>query len=256
MVLAVPAIRFQLFEPYQSAVDHAIFTRHGGVSQAPFDSLNVSYLVGDRSSDVARNRASCARALGLTLPAVTAAGLVHGARIGCLERSPTEALLDGSHVVRQVDALISAISGQALLVTAADCLQLLLFDPATPAVGLVHAGWRGLVAGVIDAAVEAMRLAYGSRPDAMLAGIGPGLGPCCAEFTDPTSELPRSLGPYIQGRNVDLWAVAVGQLRAAGLGTERIEHAAICTRCHRDQFFSHRGDGGHTGRFAAIIALR
>jgi hypothetical protein len=190
------------------------------------------------------------------ITAITTAGLVHGAAVGCLERSISRPLPDGSRIVDGIDALITAAPARGLLITAADCLQIMFLDPDTPAVGLAHAGWRGLVAGAIGATVSAMATAYGTDSARLLAGIGPGLGPCCAEFTDPRLELPPDFAPYIRGRYVDLWRVARDQLQSAGVVPRHIEQHAICTRCNRDRFFSHRGDRGRSGRFAAIISLR
>jgi YfiH family protein len=252
----IPKLTFEQFDRYGETVAHAIFTRRGGVSAAPFDSLNVSYSVGDDWEAIARNRGRCAAALDLPHRSLTTAGLVHGIAVGRLESAPTRPLPDGTRIVDSVDALITSAPGQGLLITAADCLHVLLLDPATPAIGLVHAGWRGLAAGTIGATLSAMMDAYGSRPGTMLAGIGPGLGPCCAEFTDPRRELPASFAPYIQGRYVDLWAAARDQIHAGGVPTQQVEQVSLCTRCHRDKFFSHRGDNGRTGRFGAIIALR
>lgn len=251
-----PALRFALLEAYGDRLAHAVFTRMGGVSALPLDSLNVSYSVGDDLGAVAENRARCAAALGLTAERIVCAGLVHGAMVARVEHAEPKPLPDGSVLVEDVDALITAKPGIGLLITAADCLQVLLYDPDTPAIGLAHAGWRGQAAGVLTATAAAMGREFGSRPDRLLAGIGPGLGPCCARFSDPEHELPPWFAPYIHGRHVDLWAAARGQLTAAGLAPAHIEHHAICTVCHRDRFFSHRGDHGRTGRFAAIIALR
>ncbi|HWE63940.1 MAG TPA: polyphenol oxidase family protein [Chloroflexota bacterium] len=246
---------FALFQPYAGTVRHAIFTRHGGVSVAPFHSLNVSYSVGDVMESVAENRRRCAAALGISLPALITAGLVHGACVANVAAVPADTLPDGSRIVRDVDALITDQPENGLLITAADCLQVLLFDPRRPAIGLAHAGWRGLVANVLGATVQAMEDAYGSDPSALVAGIGPGLGPCCARFSDPARELPERFKRYVRDRHVDLWTAAHDQLRAAGMRAAHIEQQAICTVCRRDRFFSHRGDQGRTGRFAAIIAL-
>ncbi|MDB5077062.1 MAG: hypothetical protein JWO42_3241 [Chloroflexi bacterium] len=248
-------LTFEQLDRYGDTVAHAIFTRHGGVSAAPFDSLNVSYSVGDDWESIARNRGLCAAALDLPQSSIVTAGLMHGTAVARAEMAPMQSLPDGTHIVDGVDALITATPGQALLITAADCLHVLLFDPVTPAIGLVHAGWRGLAAGTIHSAISAMVDAYGSSPGTMLVGIGPGLGPCCAEFTDPRRELPPSFAPYIQGRYVDLWAAARDQVQACGVPARQVEQMSLCTRCHRDRFFSHRGDSGRTGRFAAIIAL-
>jgi YfiH family protein len=251
-----PVRRIQIFEPYDAIVTHGIFTRHGGISSGVFASLNVSFMVGDSHDRVTENRRRCVAALELEGTPLTVAGLVHGAAVAAVESAPVTPMVDGSLLVAAVDALTSATPGRPLLITAADCLQVILLDPATPAVGLVHAGWRGLVAGSIGATIAAMHAGYGSDPSRMLAGIGPGLGPCCAEFTDPSRDLPDTFAPYIRGRRVDLWAAARCQLRDAGLDEARIELCGICTRCRKDEFFSHRGDYQHTGRFAAIVSLR
>jgi YfiH family protein len=251
--MSLLSLRFRLLE---SHVSHAIFTRHGGASAPPFDSLNVSYSMGDDPALVAENRRRCAEALALSPRSTTTAGLVHGAAIAHIIGPSSSLLPDGGGVIHGVDGLITATPGQALLVTAADCLQVLFLDPGAPAIGLAHAGWRGLVAGVLGATVAGMGDRFGSRPADLLAGIGPGLGPCCARFSDPAHELPAWFAPHIRpDHHVDLWAAARDQLLAAGVGPDHIEHHAICTVCRRDRFFSHRGDGGRTGRFAAIIAM-
>ena len=252
----LPVLRLPIFEPYNAALTYGIFTRRGGVSTGDLESLNVSFMVGDSASNVGENRRRCLSALDLDGRSLTVAGLVHGAAVAAVESAPTTAMPDGSRVVAGVDALISATPGRPLLITAADCLQVILLDPVTPAIGIVHAGWRGLAGGSIEATMAAMQTAYGTDPRMMIAGIGPGLGPCCAEFTDPRRELPGSFAPFVRGRNVDLWAVACRQLRDAGLDEFHVEVCGICTRCRHDEFFSHRGDHGHTGRFAAIVCLR
>jgi YfiH family protein len=249
-------LRFASYRPYQGLIAHAVFTRHGGVSPAPLTSLNVSYSVGDSHANVAENRRRCAATLGVPVSSVTTAGLVHGADVAMVETAATGVLPDGTRIVPDVDALITAQPGQTLLITAADCLQVMFIDSARPAIGLAHAGWRGLVAGVLDATVAAMRERLGCSPQALRVGIGPGLGPCCARFSDPRRELPPAFAPYIHGRHVDLWTAAFDQLTSAGVRAEHIEAHALCTVCHRHRFFSHRGDRGCTGRFAAMLALR
>ena len=252
----LPVPRLAIFEPYSRVLTHGIFTRRGGVSTGDFESLNVSLMVGDSAGNVGENRRRCLASLNLEGKALTVAGLVHGAAVAAVESAPTTAMADGSRVVAGVDALISATPGRPLLITAADCLQVILLDPITPAIGIVHAGWRGLVGGSIGATIAAMQTTYGTDPRMLIAGIGPGLGPCCAEFTDPQRELPGAFAPFIHGRTVDLWAAASRQLREAGLDDARVEVCGICTRCRHDEFFSHRGDHGHTGRFAVIVCLQ
>lgn len=254
--MTIPTLHFALFAPHEDLLRHAIFTRDGGVSREPFRSLNVSYSMGDDPASVAENRTRCADAHGTPIDRITTAGLVHGATVAAVERLGEDRLPDGSRLVRDVDALVTDRPDHGLLITAADCLQVLLFDPRRPAIGLAHAGWRGLVADVLGETVRAMRVRYGSVPASLLAGIGPGLGPCCARFSDPAHELPAHFQRFVQGSHVDLWAAAREGLRAAGLQTGHIEAMDRCTVCERDRFFSHRGDGGKTGRFAALVSLR
>jgi polyphenol oxidase len=248
-------LRFANLEPYADRVRHAVFTREGGVSKAPFDSLNVSFSSVDDRAAVGENRARCAGALDLTPSRIVCAGLIHGTATAVVESGSGTPLPDGSRVIENVDVLITATPEIGLLVTAADCLQVLLYDPDTPALAMAHAGWRGLAGGVLTSAVLAMSERFGSRPARLLAGIGPGLGPCCAEFSDPRRELPPWFATYIRDRHVDLWAAARDQLAAAGLTPVGMAQQAICTVCERHRFFSHRGDKGRTGRFAAIAVL-
>ncbi len=251
----VPLLRFANLQAHARRLRHGIFTREGGVSAPPFASLNVSYSVADDRAAIGENRARCASALGLTSTRIVCAGLVHGTRTARVEAGDGTPLPDGSRVVQDVDVMITSTPGIGLLITAADCLQVLLYDPLTPAVGIAHAGWRGLAGGVLTAAVAAMGAHFGTVPARILAGIGPGLGPCCARFSDPMRELPPWFAPYIHDSHVDLWSAARDQLVGAGLALAGIDQHAICTVCERGRFFSHRGDQGRTGRFAAMVTL-
>ncbi len=167
------------------------------------------------------------------------------------------------------DAAVTDRPGVALLVLAADCVPVLLVDPRRPAVGAVHAGWRGVVADAPGAAVRALADAYGSRPGQMRAAIGPCVGPCCYEVDGPVAEafaaagLPfeppvaRAAAPR-DGRprwRLDLAAAVRRRLEGAGLAPSAIEAAGLCTACRADLFFSHRRDGARTGRQAGVIWL-
>lgn len=236
---------------------HAVFTRHGGVSEGPFSSLNVSTATGDDPARVNANRARILSALDRPRESLVMAGLVHGtavARVGA--SSAGQPLEGGGHYVPGVDALVTDDPRVTLLLTAADCAQVFIVDERRGAVGLAHAGWRGAVAGVLNATVQAMRTHFGSHPAALKAAVGPCLGPCCARFSDPHRELPDWCAPFIHGNHVDLWAINRSQLVAAGLDNAAIAVAGVCTVCRRETFFSHRGDGGRTGRFAAALGLR
>lgn len=249
-------------------VVHALFTRHGGVSAQPFETLNVSTSVGDASASVDANRQKVMAVLGRPRAGLVMGGLVHGtvtARVTTDDAGSLSwdylhdamGLPDAAHgrVVHGVDALVTNDPGVTLLITAADCAQILVVDPRRGAVGIAHAGWRGTAAGMTTKVVAAMMAEFGSEPADLRLAIGPSLGPCCARFSDPHNELPAWCEPYIHGQYVDLWSMNAAQARAAGLRDDHVAVAGVCTVCRRDLFFSHRGDHGKTGRFAAAIGV-
>ncbi|MBU2551800.1 MAG: polyphenol oxidase family protein [Proteobacteria bacterium] len=244
---------FDLFAPFEELV-HGVFTRHGGVSPPPCEGLNLAFLDADREDNVRTNLDLAAEALDLD--GLCFAGQVHGDRVlvvgngdGCRPRSRAE-------VRRGYDALITRRPGMGLLVKLADCQGVLLYDPRTRTLGLVHSGWRGSVKNILGLTVSRMVEAFGVRPEDLRAGISPSLGPCCAEFVHYQNELPRDFWDYEVGdRRFDFWAISRDQLRAAGLKTEHIETAGLCTKCNGLTFYSYRRDPV-TGRFGLIAGLR
>lgn len=236
-------------------VHHAVFTRLGGVSQPPFAELNLGHTVGDASPAVEENHRRVYRVLEVTRQDVVTAWLVHGRTVCAVDWQ------HAGQVVPRTDGLITRTRGLLLFQRFADCLPVLIFDPAQMAIGIAHAGWRGTVAGIASATVRAMQAAFGSRPVDLWVGIGPGIGPCCYEvgeevihavrttFEDAGALLPRVNGAV----HFDLPGANVRQLR--DLGVERIEVSSICTACRVDEFFSHRAERGKTGRFGVAIGL-
>jgi purine-nucleoside/S-methyl-5'-thioadenosine phosphorylase / adenosine deaminase len=211
----------------------AVFsTRLGGVSEPPFDELNLGILTDDDPEAVAQNRRRLARALGFDPTQVVFSLQVHGARL--IEHPCGESLPEADgHVVTE--------PGLAPMVLAADCLPLALFGPG--GLAMAHAGWRGLAGGIAGAAAEAV----GART----AAIGPGIGPCCYEVGEEVLGAFSDLGDGIaEGRMLDLTEVARRKLAQAGV--ERIDSASLCTSCERELFFSHRRDHGRTGRQAGL----
>ncbi|MBN1135477.1 MAG: peptidoglycan editing factor PgeF [Anaerolineae bacterium] len=238
---------------------HAIFIRLGGASREPFATLNVGRSVGDDQAAVAHNLARIYASLGLTPEQVATAHQVHSNRVAVVTAQ------DGGQVVPATDALTTDTPGLALLLRFADCQPILLYDPARHALGLVHAGWRGLAQGIARRAVETMQKAFGTNPSDLLAGLGPAIGPCCYTVGDDVASalgyaLPDwrkviALDPSGAGWRLDLPAANAQQLAAAGVRARRMEQAGLCTACHHDEFFSHRADNGQTGRFAAVACL-
>lgn len=237
-------------------LQHAIFTRLGGVSQGPFATLNVGNSVGDDEAAVAENHARIFAHLGLGSQQVTSPHQVHGNHV---------ALVTGHDAGRQIpntDGLLTATPGVALLLRFADCQPILLYDPVRHALALVHAGWRGVAQGIARRAVEAMKAAFGTDPQQLLAGLGPAIGPCCYTVGhNVAAAMGYALPDWTQvmsAESEDVWrldlsAANAQQLRAEGVSS--IEQAGICTHCRLDEFYSHRGDNGQTGRFAVVTYL-
>ncbi len=237
-------------------MEHGIFSRFGGVSSPPYDSLNLAYRVGDRPEAVAENRRRLQGAMGEGR--LVFLHQVHGARVvnaadglaGDLETT------QGNRPAEEGDALITDIPGLWLTILVADCQAVLLWDPVRRAVANIHAGWRGSIANIVGAAVEAMGQRFGTNPRNLLGGIGPSLGPCCAEFVNYRDEIPAGLWAYM-GRDCryDFWRMTRDQLVRLGVDRENVLTSGVCTRCSTDLFFSYRGEA-NTGRFAAVIGIR
>lgn len=232
---------------------HGVFTRHGGLSQGPYQSLNLSSSVGDDPEKVAGNRALIKTVLGVD--GLQSLNQVHGKKMVVIGNGGGVAGTSGSGA-ESGDILMTCLPGQGLMIKQADCQSVVLYDPCHKAVANIHCGWRGNVLNVLGEAVKGMAATYGSRPAELFAGIGPSLGPCCAEFIHYEREIPRPYWKYqIRPFYFDLWQLSRDQLLAAGLLEDRIELAGICTSCQTEDFFSYRKEKT-TGRFATIIALQ
>jgi len=220
-------------------------TRRGGVSEGPYSSLNLGVLTDDDPKCVRRNRQLLAEAVALDPGSVAMGWQVHGAEIQEWHGPPPTGR-DGfgspGAELSKVDGHATEQFGVALLVLVADCLPVALASPGR--VAMLHCGWRGLAAGIIERGV-------GSFEEAPAAAVGPGIGGCCYEVGREVLDAFAGLEGVAHGSMLDLRAVAEARLRAAGV--QRVEHVDLCTSCRADLFFSHRRDGGVTGRQAGII---
>ena len=240
----------------QEELVHAVFTRVGGVSAKPFDTLNVGNKVGDAPEAVASNHARIYSHLAISADQVATPRQVHGSRIAAVtvENAGTE--------LPNTDGLATNIPGVVLLLRFADCQPILLYDPDNHALGLIHAGWRGVAQAIARQAVERMQQAFGSQPQRLIAGLGPAIGPCCYTVGQNVASamsyaLPDWHHAVVQEGDswlLDLSAANAQHLEAAGVQT--VEQAQLCTACHNDIFFSHRADKGRTGRFAVVAFLQ
>jgi len=229
---------------------HGFTTRDGGVSDPPWDRLNLGGFVGDDPERVAENWRRLERATGLAFARVKQ---VHGARVVRAWR-PTSPL-------EEADGILSAAVGVAACVSVADCVPVLLADPATGAVAAVHAGWRGTLARAALEGVTTLRHELGAPADRLIAAIGPSIGPCCYEVSpDLGARFREEIGAEVvvgdERPRLDLWGANARVLADAGVRRDRIDVLGRCTSCERDLFFSHRRDAGRTGRQMAYIGPR
>lgn len=288
-------LQFHLFTPYSQLI-HGVFTRAGGVSEAPFTGLNTSTPVlnsiRDSVESVVQNRQLVLQALNLEgMPCVTL-WQVHGADIQTFSFD-TPWRTDWAarsyyqpgwtpETIRKGDGLISRERGAGLAMSFADCTPLIFYDPVQQAIAIAHGGWRGTARAIGPSTIDAMCERFGSQPEHILAGIGPTIGACCYEVSEqvrdlflgyedfpdtPVAPQYRQLVhdsaafstvdlPERSSLRLDLQETHRRQLLMAGLVEDHIEAANLCTSCHVDRFFSHRREQGKTGRFAVLIALK
>jgi len=231
--VSVPLIRWSAPGPYEVAFS----TRLGGVSKGSFESLNLGLLTDDEPGRVEENRGRLCDAVGADVQRLTMNRQVHAASVNRAEAGEGK---------KEGDGLWTDEPGIPMLKVTADCLPIALARTnGRPALALLHAGRLGLLEGIVEAGATAL----GGR---LAAVVGPGIGPCCYEVGDDIADAYRARfgSSAVKGRNLDLWTVSERVLRDAGVeSVERLDH---CTACDPGLFFSHRRDGGVTGRQGVI----
>jgi len=227
--------------------------RHGGLSPAPFNSLNLGFGLGDATENIRHNlKILCATA---HIPMPHRSQQVHR----------TSLLLCDDQGIQHdtpADILITCTAGCSVAVRTADCLPILLVDPKAGVAAAVHAGWRGTVQQVAQVAIQHMQK-LGAHTEHILASLGPCISTCCFEVDIHTAELLASSHPQAQAHIYnkkhkawpDLQAINTLQLQSSGIQTTNIESMRLCTCCLTERFFSHRRDSMQSGRQLAIVAL-
>jgi YfiH family protein len=251
-----PVIQAQLLSA--EGFGHAFFTRIGGISASPWDTLNIAASTGDDPAAVRENIRRCAVALGVPMERLYFLSQVHGTDAQVLDGTE-----DRDEIVKKVgDITASRVSGVACGVRSADCTPVLLADRLSGAVVAVHSGWRGTVANAAAAGVRAL---YALAPGAsIIAAIGPHIERCCFEVGDDVasslasaSSLGEASIDRSRGRpHVDLRRIVRAQLESAGVEPSRIEDVDGCTVCDAERFFSYRRDGERSGRLLSAIVAR
>jgi YfiH family protein len=215
----------------------AFTTRVGGVSEGPYASLNLGRKSGDDPERADENRRIACDAIGADVEKLALNFQVHSARV--LRAAPA---LRGEHA----DGLWTDEPGLPILAMSADCLPIVLARIGKPGVAVLHAGWRGLLAGIAAAGTAVL------GGDDLVAAVGPAIGPCCYEVGEEVAAPFRERfgDDVVQESRLDLWTSAERALRAAGV--ERVDRFDRCTACEPEWFFSHRRDAGITGRQGVI----
>lgn len=250
---------------------HGIFARHGGVSPAPWSSLNTGSRVGDSPENVGENLARAARALSRAPGTLVGVRQVHGNSVHRVDGLPPPdtyvnqfAAFDSPEAASlpEADAMVTRNPDATLFMRFADCVPILVFDPAKRVVAMAHAGWRGTVKLVAARTVESMAQHFGSEPAELLAGIGPSI--CVHHYEvgqDVVDEARSAFGDeadkvvrFSEGRRYfDLREA--NRIILVNAGVRQVEMSASCTLEAPDLWYSHRGEKGQTGRFAAMAGM-
>lgn len=254
----VPLIQFPHFLA-AGLKAHGITTRRGGVSQGALASLNMGRRTVDTQDNIIENHRRAAEALGVSPGSFVFSDQVHGTAI----REVT--LANQQEPILETDGLMTQDRGVTLVTLYADCMAVLLYDPVCRAIGMAHAGWRGTAQAIGPRLVQAMADRYGSKPQNLLAALGPAIGPCCFEVGEEVTAAFRAMAPLrdtalwlssVSGKaHVDLAEINRLLLTDTGVPGSAIKTASLCTSCHPELLYSHRRDQGNTGRLAALMAL-
>src|SRR5499427_10826081 len=261
----LPILTWPAFDPLP--VEAMVTTRHGGVSAGGYATLNLSFAVGDDAASVRENRRRAAAALGADPADFVFAAQVHGRRAEVVSAADRgRGTLAAGDAVGPADALVTSAPGTVLAILVADCVPIVLYDPAAHVLACVHAGWRGTVAGAAQAALVAMAT-IGAQPRNVIAGIGPSIAPGSYQVGGEVAEAARDafgheaaalLRPDATGGpgrwRFDLPAANRHPLRAAGVPDGQIHVAATPTGPGPGLFFSHRAERP-CGRFALAARL-
>jgi YfiH family protein len=252
------SIRYFTFDSFHEAkINHAIFTRRGGISPEPWASLNVGGLRGDNPDRVYHNRVLAFNTVNRLPESVYDVWQVHSQDvIFTTGRRPASV----RH--RKADAILTDRPEVTLFMRFGDCVPILLHDPAKNIVGIAHAGWLGTVKGIVTETIKMMRSVYRSNPKDILAGIGPSIA---AHHYDVGQEVVEQVNLAFgqdaaemlmeegETTKFDLWRA--NQILLEDMGIRNIEISGLCTACDLQDWYSHRGEQGKTGRFGALIAL-
>lgn len=239
-------LEFDLLEPYPHVV-HGVFLRHGGLSKNSCSTLNLGEGVSDHPESVRANR-ECVRK-AMHLPKLVFPHQTHGTNVERITAKTGDKF-------PQADAIFTTEKNIGLGVTHADCQAAIFYDPVHEAIGVAHAGWKGLVQNIYARILEAMQREIGTQPQNLIVCVSPSLGPDHAEFKNYKQEFPQDFwGHQVKPHYFNLWEIGKKQLTALGILDKNIEVTEICTYSNPKDYFSHRRDRD-TGRHGTVVALK
>lgn len=244
-------------------IRHAFSTKLGGVSRGEFNSMNLAFNRGDNPDHVTENYRRFCSSADFDFESLTASAQDHHTYVRAVTKADRGVGIYRPRDMESVDALITNETGVTLVTYYADCTPLFFVDAQTHAIGLAHAGWRGTVGLIGKKVIEKMGVCYGSKPENIMAAIGPAISVCCYEVDEPcaaqflgldglNSDLfvfPKSGGKYM----LDLLETNRQILMAAGVPAENVTVSDVCTNCHSDLLWSHRATKGHRGTMSAFL---
>jgi YfiH family protein len=236
----------EIFSGYPK-VRSGMSTKLGNKSSNGFE-MNLSYNVGDNPATVEMNRKTFLSQFGIFNSELA---------IPIQSHSSNVFRVDAPGEYKNCDALITNISGVALLITIADCVPIMLLDPIQNVIGIAHAGWRGTANEIVKRAVYMMQEEFKTDTHNLLTFIGPSAGVCCYEVSEDVAvKFENKVVPYNSTKIfIDLKKENASQLRQLGVVEENIEISTHCTICEKHLFHSYRRDGKSSGRMMAVICL-
>lgn len=247
-------------------INHAFSTKHGGVSEGEFESMNFAFNRGDNPDNVTQNYKRFCQSAGFEYETLTASAQDHNTVVRAVTEKDCGVGIYKPRDMESVDALITNEKGVTLVTYYADCTPLFFVDTKNKAIGLAHAGWRGTVGRIGEKVVKKMTELYGTNPADIKAAIGPAISVCCYEVDYPCAEnflkleglesekfvFPKENGKYM----LDLLETNRQILVSCGVKPENITVSDVCTNCNSDLLWSHRATKGHRGTMCAFMCIK
>jgi len=246
-------MQFDIFAPFETKLFCEVTNRHGGVSPAPYESLNLALHVGDNPVNVLKNRTIVAQKYDFYIENLIYMDQTHSDNIHIVEHA-------GYNKIENCDALITAQKNIPLMVMVADCIPVMIYDPLHEVIAAVHAGRNGTFKQIVPKTLNKMQKHFGTTLHEVHIALGPSIHPCCYEVGQDLADITlKSFGKaYLHEREgksyLDLQRLNLDQLTGIGVPEKKIEISPICTSCNQN-YFSYRRDGT-TGRFAGVIKLK